>query len=154
MLAELERLGCPVLTTYQAMGVVPEGHPQQAGLYTSGSIEAAVIEQADLVIAVGLDQVEPMPFPWRYDVPVVSVSEVPASATLVPITVEVLGPLVTTLQRVLGVVRHRFEWRADSAGATLFGEARSRSAATSAGRFGPLELVDCRPERLRRKAPP
>jgi acetolactate synthase-1/2/3 large subunit len=139
VLAGLERLGCPVLTTYQAMGVLPEGHPQFAGLYTSGVIEAAVIEQADLVIAVGLDQVEPMPFPWRYDVPVVSVGEVPASATLVPITVEVLGPLLPTLQRVLGDVRPR-EWTSGS-GAALLADARARLLATSAGGFGPLELV-------------
>src|SRR3954454_450286 len=33
VLAALERLSCPVLATYQAIGVVPEGHPQQAGLF-------------------------------------------------------------------------------------------------------------------------
>ena len=107
VLAALERLGCPVLTTYQAIGVVPEGHPQLAGLFTSGSIEAALLREADLILTVGFDQVEPMPTAWRYDVPVIAVSEVPACATLAPITIEVLGPLATDARpgRRLSVLR-------------------------------------------------
>ena len=138
VLSVLERLGCPVLTTYQALGVVPEGHPQQAGLYTSGAIEADIIGAADLVVAVGLDQVEPMPFPWRYDVPVVSVSEVAACATLVPITVEVLGPLAAALDAVIGT--SSTSWP-PGAGAAALADARATLAATNAGNFGPLELA-------------
>jgi acetolactate synthase I/II/III large subunit len=93
----LERFGCPVLTTYQAAGVLPEAHPQLAGLFTNGVIESGILGQADLIIAIGLDQVEPMPARWRYDVPVVSVSPVPACATLVPIAAEVIGPFAATL---------------------------------------------------------
>ncbi|MEY2445018.1 MAG: acetolactate synthase large subunit [Ilumatobacteraceae bacterium] len=138
VLAVLERLGCPVLTTYQALGVVPEGHPQQAGLYTSGAIESAVLSTADLVIAVGVDQVEPMPFAWRFDVPVVSVSEVPACATLVPITIEVLGPLPALLDRVVGTTVS--SW-AVGAGAAALATARDQLAGTTSGTFGPLELA-------------
>ena len=46
VLGVLERLGCPVLTTYQGIGVVPDGHPQLAGLYTSGAIEASILDSA------------------------------------------------------------------------------------------------------------
>ncbi len=101
VLAAIERLGCPVLATYQAIGVVPEGHPQLAGLFTSGLIETSLLFEADLIVAIGFDQVEPMPTAWRYDVPVVAISEVAACATLAPITIEVLGPLATTLDRVM-----------------------------------------------------
>lgn len=138
VLAVLERLGCPVLTTYQALGVVPEGHPQQAGLYTSGVIERAVLEDCDLVLAVGLDQVEPMPSPWRYDVPVVSVSVVPACSTLVPITVEVNGPLTQMLDRVIGDASPRWP---SGAGSVALAKARAALSASSAGSFGPLELA-------------
>ena len=138
VLAALERVGCPVLTTYQAIGVVPEGHPQLAGLYTSGAVEAPILSECDLVLAVGLDQVEPMPSPWRYDVPVVSVSEIAACSTLVPITVEVLGPLPSMLDRVTATVRCR--WPSGS-GATALATARAALAGTSTGGFGPLELA-------------
>ncbi|HEY7627580.1 MAG TPA: thiamine pyrophosphate-dependent enzyme, partial [Ilumatobacteraceae bacterium] len=146
VMATLERLGCPILTTYQALGVVAEGHPQQAGLFTSGVIESALIEQCDLVLAVGLDQVEPMPFRWRYDVPVVSVSERPACSTLVPITVEVIGPLVAMLDRVVG--SSVSAWPTGS-GAAALAAARETLAATSSGTFGPLELA----RRVAAKAP-
>jgi len=139
VLAAIERLGCPVLTTYQAMGVVPEGHRQLAGLFTSGVIESSLLFQADLVVAIGFDQVEPMPTSWRYDVPVVSISEAPACATLMPITVEVIGPLASMLDRV--VTEQRNEWHPDS-GARVLAEARATLAATTAGGFGPLELVE------------
>jgi len=139
VLSALERLGCPVLTTYQAIGVVPEGHPQQAGLFTSGLIESSLLFQADLVVAIGFDQVEPMPTPWRYDVPVVSISEVSACATLMPISTEVIGPLVSVLDRV--ITRECTGWQPDS-GARALVDARSVLAATTAGEFGPLELVE------------
>jgi len=138
VLAALERLGCPVLTTYQAIGVVPEGHRQQAGLFTSGLIESALLFEADLVVAIGFDQVEPMPTPWRYDLPVVSISEVAACATLMPISIEVIGPLASTIDRV--ITRECTGWEAAS-GARALAEARSVLAATTTGGFGPLELV-------------
>ena len=137
VVAALERLGCPVLTTYQAIGVIAEGHPQLAGLFTNGAIESAIVDEADLILAVGFDQVEPMPFRWRYDVPVVSVSEDPAHSTLVPITLEVVGPLPEMLDRV--VTASSSGWRHDS-GATALANARAALGATSTGTFGPLEL--------------
>ena len=137
--AVVERLGCPVLTTYQALGVIPEGHPQLAGLFTSGAIESAVLDDCDLVLAIGFDQVEPMPFPWRYaDMPVVSVSEMPACATLAPITVEVVGPLPAMLSRVSAGAMCRWP---EGAGAAALQAARAALAATSRGGFGPLELA-------------
>ena len=138
VLAAVERLGCPVLTTYQALGVIPEGHRQQAGLFTSGLIEAPLLREADLVVAIGFDQVEPMPFRWRYEVPVVSVSEVAACATLVPISVEVVGPLAGMLDRV--VVQACPGWKPD-AGAAALAVARAALSATTTGNFGPLELA-------------
>ena len=136
--AAFERLGCPVLTTYQAVGVVPEGHPQHAGLFTSGIIEARILNQADLIVTIGFDQVEPMPTAWRYDVPVVAIGEVPACATLAPITVEVLGPLASSLDRV--ITTKCAGWRPDS-GAVALADARGALASTAKGNFGPLELA-------------
>lgn len=138
VLAAVERLGCPVLTTYQAIGVVPEGHPQLAGLFTSGAIEAQLLHEADLILTIGFDQVEPMPIAWQYDVPVVAISEVTACATLAPITIEVLGPLVTVLDRVVATACPG--WRRDS-GAAALTAARAALAASSTGNFGPLELA-------------
>ena len=135
----IERLGCPVLTTYQAIGVVPEGHPQLAGLFTSGVIEASLLFEADLIVTIGFDQVEPMPTAWRYDVPVVAISEVAACATLAPITVEVLGPLATMLERV--VVDQVRRLATTTPVQPRSPRPRRVLAGTSTGDFGPLELA-------------
>ena len=65
----------PVLTTYRAKGVVPESWPNAAGLITGATIEADVIEEADLILAIGLDSVELIPSPWSYRAPVVSLAD-------------------------------------------------------------------------------
>jgi acetolactate synthase-1/2/3 large subunit len=138
VLAAVEQLGCPVLTTYQAIGVVPEGHPQLAGLFTSGLIETSLLYEADLIVTIGFDQVEPMRPAWRYDVPVVAISEVAACATLAPITVEVLGPLAASMARV--ITTKCAGWSHD-AGATALAHARRDLSSTTTGDFGPLELA-------------
>jgi acetolactate synthase I/II/III large subunit len=138
VLAVLARVGCPILTTYQAIGVVPEGHPQQAGLYTNGVIESAVLRDADLLVTIGLDLVEPMPGTWRYKTPVISVSGVPVLSTLLPTTIAVFGALAETLDDIVGSGPST---RSGSEGFVSLAQARAELAATSAGGFGPLELA-------------
>jgi acetolactate synthase I/II/III large subunit len=67
----LSGLGCPVLATYQAKGVVAETEDDYAGLFTGGAIEAGLLRQADLIVGVGLDPVEPLPGSWPYQADVV-----------------------------------------------------------------------------------
>jgi acetolactate synthase-1/2/3 large subunit len=69
--AALQSFDCPVLTTYEAKGIVPESWHTYAGLFTGAAIERPLLEQADLVLGIGLDAVEPMPGPWNYGAPVV-----------------------------------------------------------------------------------
>lgn len=75
----LELLDCPVLVTYEAKGTVPETWPTYAGLFTGGAIERPLLEQADLMLALGLDPVEPMPGPWSYDAPMVMLHSHPVA---------------------------------------------------------------------------
>lgn len=60
----------PVLTTYKARGVVPDSSPNVAGVVTGATIEAPVLEAADLIVGVGLDPVELIPGAWPYAAPV------------------------------------------------------------------------------------
>jgi acetolactate synthase I/II/III large subunit len=135
----VERLGCPVLTTYQAVGVLPEGHPQLAGLYTSGAIESAVLDAADVVLAIGFDSVEPMPSRWRAAAEIVSVSPIPPASTFLPTSVELVGPLV----ELLGEICRGHMPSVDPAlGAAELAAARARLRTASSATFGPIELVD------------
>jgi acetolactate synthase I/II/III large subunit len=55
----------PMLCTYQARGMVPDSAPWCAGVMTGSTIELPVLEEADLVIGVGLDPVELIPTAWQ-----------------------------------------------------------------------------------------
>src|SRR5919206_2598375 len=70
LVAFAEQLGAPVLTSTKAKGVIPEDHPLRAGVLIGGVIERDMVNQADLIVAVGLDGVELQPKPWTYSQPV------------------------------------------------------------------------------------
>ncbi|GAC1311095.1 MAG: acetolactate synthase large subunit [Acidimicrobiales bacterium] len=61
----------PVLTTYKGRGVVADSAEYCAGVATGATIEASVLEDADLIIGVGLDPVELIPGAWTYGADVV-----------------------------------------------------------------------------------
>jgi acetolactate synthase-1/2/3 large subunit len=63
----------PVLVTYKAMGVVADSDPCFAGVFTNGAIERPIVDQADLILTVGLDAVELLPRPLTFAQPVVDV---------------------------------------------------------------------------------
>jgi acetolactate synthase I/II/III large subunit len=73
-------LGCPVLATYQAKGVVAETEDDYAGLFTGAVIEAGLLRGADLIVGVGLDPVEPLPGSWPYQADVVLLHRHPVEA--------------------------------------------------------------------------
>lgn len=76
----LSGTGCPVFTTYQAKGVVAESWDGYAGLFTGAAIEAELLRQADLIVGLGLDPVEPVPGPWPYQADVVLLHRHPIEA--------------------------------------------------------------------------
>jgi len=71
--AFLERRGVPAMVTYKAKGVVPDDHACFGGVFTNARIEESIVAASDLIIGVGLDPVELLPRPWKYDQPVVYV---------------------------------------------------------------------------------
>ena len=57
----------PILVTYQAAGIVPEDWDSYCGFFTGVPAERDLLRQADLIIGIGLDSVEPMPGPWAFE---------------------------------------------------------------------------------------
>jgi acetolactate synthase-1/2/3 large subunit len=66
------RCGVPAMVTYKAKGVVPDHHPQFAGVFTNALIEQPLLAESDLLIGVGLDPVELIPRPWKLEQPIIS----------------------------------------------------------------------------------
>jgi acetolactate synthase I/II/III large subunit len=96
----LEGRPWPVVTTYRAKGVVPERWPNSAGLLTGARIEAPVLDSADLIVAVGLDPVELIAAPWRYEPPVLSLTEWPLVDRYFIPELELIGELPALMEFV------------------------------------------------------
>jgi len=71
----VETLNAPVLCTYMAAGTVPVNHSNYAGIFTGGAIEQLCVNEADLIVLIGLDPVELIRKPWPYAVPVLDLCE-------------------------------------------------------------------------------
>ena len=85
--------GAPILSTYQAAGFISSEDDLYAGLFTNGATERPLLDQADLIIAIGLDMVEPIPAPWTYDAPVISLATQPTTDPYLPIRYELVDDL-------------------------------------------------------------
>ncbi len=90
-------LGAPTLVTYMAKGVVPDGHPNFAGIFTGGAIEQVTVGAADLIILAGLDPVELIRKPWPYSSPVVDLCTYTHQPHYLEPTARVEGDLAATL---------------------------------------------------------
>ena len=102
------QLGCPVLVTYKAKGVLPDAHSLFGGVYTGGAAEAPLLALADLIILAGADPVEFIGQPWRYAAPVLDVASVPRMPHYVAPAVSVHGDVGLGLEALGGVAG---DWR-------------------------------------------
>lgn len=134
----LERFGCPVLTTYQAIGSVPTEGTGHAGLFTNGALERPILDQADLIVAIGFDEVEPIPAPWSIEAPVIRLSTVTQESPYFSVDIDVTAPVEVLLDRLQPSAGRT--WPASAAADSR----RQQRAALRSGRvgFGPLQVVD------------
>lgn len=107
-------LGCPVLPTYKAKGVVPDANPQVVCLFTGGLQEAECIAQADLLVLVGLDPVEMILQHWPYAKPAVAIGAAHHPVHYVIPEAGVVGPLDALLGALEEGLRDQpSDWRLD-----------------------------------------
>lgn len=71
-LADACKAAC--LTTYKAKGVIADDDARFVATFTGGTAEAAVLNEADLILLAGHDPVEAIPGRWMYDAPVLALS--------------------------------------------------------------------------------
>jgi len=99
--AFIESLPAPVLATPKGKGVLPDPHPLALGPLERDS---AVLARADLLVAVGVDDVEAPPGAWPPAARVVRVARAPGA---VPAQVEVLGDVASVLEELAPRLRGR-----------------------------------------------
>jgi acetolactate synthase I/II/III large subunit len=113
LVALIEQLGAPVLTTYKAKGAVPEQHPLWCGILTNAALEAPLLETADAILAVGVDPVELLSGPWPATGTVIALREhdetVPGYRPAYVLHGEI-GPMVDALHSALTAAWTREPW--------------------------------------------
>jgi acetolactate synthase-1/2/3 large subunit len=149
ILALCARRGVPAMVTYKAKGVVPDVDPHFAGVFTNGTLERPLVEEADLLIGIGLDPVELIPRPWAYEPPIIHIGpwavddrHVPFAAQLVtdvPSGMQLVGELLPpsawdldAVHRVLVGQRHRLCPRSDGLAAHRVVQIAADAAASQA----------------------
>ncbi|MDC1319458.1 thiamine pyrophosphate-binding protein [Litorivicinus sp.] len=105
-----EMLGAPVLTTSKCKGILSEDHSLRAGCVIGGTIERDLINQADLIITIGLDPIELQPKPWPYPTTVLAISNTPDADALVAQTLEVVGNIKSTLSVLIDSQSGQGDW--------------------------------------------
>lgn len=92
----------PVMTTYKAKGVVPEGGPWNVGLYTNAKLDSSVLDGADLIVFCGVDPVEMIPGAWAHEAPVIVLSETGNLAWPFAAATEIAAPVERTAVELAG----------------------------------------------------
>jgi acetolactate synthase-1/2/3 large subunit len=134
-----EALACPVLTTYKAKGAFPDSHSLHVGHFTSGAAEAECVGAADLIILCGLDPVELLRQPWRYEAPVIDISAVPHAVHYLSPAAGLYGAISAHLAALTPFARAS-DWRASEVAGLR--DRMTASLAYVAGRgLGPQEVV-------------
>src|SRR5262249_50454509 len=104
--AFVEALPAPVLTTVRAKGVLPDPHPLMLGVLGAGGVERRGVEErlpgrADLVVAIGLDELEPLPEACRSAARAVVFGPAPTPEGLVP-AARVVGQVSAIVEELAG----------------------------------------------------
>jgi acetolactate synthase I/II/III large subunit len=135
-----ERIGAPVLTTTKCKGVIAEDHPLRAGCIIGGLIERELINESDLIVAVGLDAVELQPKAWPYAIPTISLASIPSLDAFVPADPEIIGDLKPLLARLAELAPEGGDWGAKAA--RKFREQVANALNTPAAGLSPQRAVE------------
>lgn len=144
----VECLDVPVMTTYKGKGAFADGHRQAAGLLTNGILEGRVLEMADAILTVGLDEVELMPGAWRWPRPTVATGHEAELGGQIEVTVALRGDPAATLPRLAAALTDwESGWPADLPSSNS--SPAEMTVASGAG-IAPAEIVVA----ARKAAPP
>jgi acetolactate synthase-1/2/3 large subunit len=104
----------PAMVTYKAKGVVADRDAWFAGVFTNGAFEQEILNESDLLIAVGLDRVELLPRPWTPRQPILEIkNDIAASIERLRTELAVSRWDFDELQRVMAMQRYRLQSTAD-----------------------------------------
>jgi acetolactate synthase-1/2/3 large subunit len=144
-----ERLRVPVLASLGAKGTLPENHPLSAGVFRGVASEKQLLDHADLLVLIGFDPVEIFtPGTWLYDVPVVTIDEVPYSEGPYLPSIEVVTDIEVGLRQLEAMVSPHDGWNRQQID-SYNNRRQTALSRESRGRIAPAAVI-----RLTRKSLP
>lgn len=134
------RWKCPVLFTYKAKGAVADTDPCATGCYIDGVAERPVIQASDLIILYGFDPIEGPATKWRFDKPIVELTEHVFDYPLVKADASIVGDIAQSAEQLAGFrtapaydVKQLERMKSDI---------RAKAAADGGSKISPQEVVD------------
>ncbi len=105
-----EKLNVPVFNSLAAKGTFPENHPMAGGTFRGVPSERAVLDNADLLVMVGLDPIEIFNSNWAYTAPVVTLDTVPVTEGPYRPAIEVIADLEQGLRTLTQLTTAHSGW--------------------------------------------
>lgn len=138
-----EQLGCPVVVSPKAKGIIPEDHPYYAGTLDMACNKKvwSFLASADLLLAVGFDGVE-LINQWQLRVPVVHIDSTPNTDQIYPADVEFVGAIPAVLEAFRAASRGHARWSEAEVKAHLTQLFEEYYSGRVPGKLNPGEVVD------------
>lgn len=136
----VEKIGCPVLVTYKAKGVIGDDHACFSGIFTGGKAEQPCISQADLIVLIGMDPVELILQPWAYVAPVLDVALYKRAVEYTIPETQILGPLNNGL-KLLHEAARSSDWELEKI-AALRSDMMARLTFPSTAKLNPQTIIE------------
>jgi acetolactate synthase-1/2/3 large subunit len=105
-----EKLGVPVMATLSSKGTLPEHHRLAAGTFRGVPSERALLDEADLLVLVGVDPIEIFNSNWNYTAPVAVLDEVSYTEGPYRPAIEVVASLEGSLRALTTAVTPHSGW--------------------------------------------
>ena len=138
-----ERVGCPVVVSPKAKGILSEDHPLFAGTLdmACNQIVWRFLESCDLIAAIGFDAVELIK-PWRLTVPVIHIDSTPNTDQIYPADIELVGSIGTIVQHLADVYKGEARWTETEVESHRESLQAGYYAGKVDGKINPTDVVD------------
>jgi acetolactate synthase-1/2/3 large subunit len=141
-----EKLGVPVMATLSAKGTLPENHALAAGTFRGVPSERALLDQADLLLLVGVDPIEIFNSSWAYEAPVAVLDEVPYTEGPYRPAIEVVAGLESSLRGLAAAVTTHSGWNREDVDA--YNQRRDAALHPTGAGLMPAAVIRIARERL------
>jgi acetolactate synthase-1/2/3 large subunit len=138
-----ETIGCPVVVSAMAKGVMAEDHAFYAGTLDMACNRYVweFLRGADLLLCVGFDAVELIK-PWTLAVPAIHIDSTPNTDQIYPAEIELVGPIPGILDALASACGTLERWSQAQLAAHRLGLKKAYYAGRMSGKLNPTDVIE------------